>query len=85
MKSNLQVSLRIEGVRKKLAEMGFRCLSGGKFGLPSYSRIEAWAYGATVVYLIYRQDDGGWDILAPVAEGNDAEETWAAVDALLGE
>lgn len=76
----LEAIERIEGVRRELIKRGFHCLAGGKFGLPSYSNIEAWAKGSRVFYLLYDRDTGGWDILASLDHTNTIEATWEAVD-----
>ena len=70
----------IEAARHALIDRGFRCLSGGKFGLPSYSDVEAWANGTTVVYLLFDRDRDGWDLLRQVDTTNDVVATWAALD-----
>jgi hypothetical protein len=82
-KKNLQVvgTPRIESARHELLDRGYRCLSSGSFGLPSYSDIEAWANGSIVVYLIFDRKADGWDILLPVDHTNDIEATWRALDA----
>ena len=71
---------RIEEARGKLIEKGYRCLSGGKFGLPSYTDIEAWGAPGVVLYFIFDRETGGWDILSTIDPTNSIEATWKAVD-----
>lgn len=77
-------SERIREVRRELHKRGFTCLSTGGFGLPSYTHIEAWANGPTVVYLVFDLDTGGWDILSSIDHTNEIAATWAALDRLKG-
>jgi len=74
---------RIDDVRKQLIERGFLCLSGGKFGLPSYTDAEAWACGKLMVYLLFDRKTGGWDILTQIDRTNTIDGAWAAVDELI--
>lgn len=76
------IASRIDTARGELIKRGYRCLSGGKFGLPSYTDIEAWAKGGTVLYLLYDRGTGGWDILRQIDSTNEIAATWAAVDAI---
>lgn len=72
----------IDAARLHLIASGYRCLSGGKFGLPSYSHVEAWAKGSLVVYMLSDAKIDGWDLLAPIDRTNTVNGTWAALDAL---
>lgn len=78
-----EISKRIEKVQETLYEIGFRCLSLGKFGLPSYTNIEAWVNGKLLIYLIYDTNTGGWDFLSSIDSTNSVENTWKKLDTLL--
>lgn len=71
---------RIEEARGNLISRGYHCLSGGKWGLPSYTDIEAWGKAGVVLYLIYDTKTGGWDILQQIDATNDIAATWREVD-----
>ncbi len=76
---------RMREPREWLMDHNFRCLSEGKFGLPSYDYIEAWCGpGGPVVYLVLDQEHGGWDLLAPIDRTNTIVGTWEALLALTG-
>lgn len=82
-KANPEALERIEAARRGLIERGLRCLSGGAFGLPSYTDIEAWAKGRIVLYLLYDTSTGGWDLLTQLDTTNNIAATWAAVEKLF--
>jgi hypothetical protein len=71
---------RIENARQGLIGRGYRCLSSGRFGLPSYSDVEAWGKAGVVLYFLFDRETGGWDILSTLDPTNNIAATWAAVD-----
>lgn len=74
---------RIEEPRHGLIERGFRCLSCGRFGIPSHSDVEVWAKGAVLVYLLYDGETGEWDLLRSIDQTNSTASTWKNLDAML--
>ena len=74
---------RLAEVRRQLLARAFRPLANGKFGLPSYSHVEAWARGRVILYLVTSREDGGWDLLTSIDPSNVIDATWAAVDDLV--
>ncbi len=71
---------RIEEARGGLISRGYHCLSGGKWGLPSYTDVEAWGKAGVVLYLVFDRKTGGWDILAQIDATNDIAATWREVE-----
>ena len=76
---------RIEAARRELIKRGFRCLSGGPLGLPSYTHIEAWAKDKVLVYFLYDVEEDGWDLLRSIDDTNSVADTWEALDAILAQ
>jgi hypothetical protein len=74
---------RIDDVRHQLIERGFKCLSSGEFGLPSYTEIQAWGKGHLLVYLIFDHSSGGWNILNQIDNSNETVKTWNALNKLV--
>lgn len=85
-RSNAEAISVIDRVRRILIDKDFHCLSGGDFGLPSYTDVEAWSGGPCfLIYLLFDRNTGGWDILAPIDATNSTENTWASLDKLKNE
>lgn len=80
---NAEVMGRIDAARRTLIDKGFHCLSGGDFGLPSYSDVEAWARGKLMVYLVFDRQDGSWDLLASIDRTNTDDGVWVALGRLM--
>ena len=82
MRTKKESQQRIDRVRGDLIGRGWRCLRSGKFGLPSYTHVEAWSKSGAVVYLLYHTDDGSWDMLYTLDQTNDTQAAWDALDKL---
>lgn len=84
MKSQLTMTMRarkrLDEIHSALAVRGFKRLAEGAFGLPSYDAVECWMLNTTMVYVVYRYDDGGFDILAPLVKSNRVIDGLNALD-----
>lgn len=72
---------KVEEARRGLHARGWRCLSGGRFGLPLYSDVESWVKGKAYIYFLFDRKDGSWDIVQTIDPNHiQIDEMWKAVD-----